>query len=241
MHTDARDKSKSQSRFIVFICVHLWLNDSPRTRPPRHRHRKRRRRFRLILPEGDGLIIGITGPPGAGKSSLVDALTTELRRRGKTVAIIAVDPSSPPPAAPSSATASACSATTPTPASSSAPWPRAARPAASPAPAPLWRVSSAPPASTSSSSKPSASVRMKSTSPMIADVTVVVLVPGMGDDIQAIKAGIMEIADVFVINKADRPGADQTQHEVEACHPRRNRIQDRRHRWHGHHRTRRGP
>jgi LAO/AO transport system kinase len=50
----------------------------------------------------------------------------------------------------------------------------------------------------------------------LADVTVVVLVPGMGDDIQAIKAGVMEIADVFVINKADRPGAEQTQREIEA-------------------------
>jgi LAO/AO transport system kinase len=50
----------------------------------------------------------------------------------------------------------------------------------------------------------------------LADVTVVVLVPGMGDDVQAIKAGIMEIADIFVINKADRPGADQTQREIEA-------------------------
>jgi LAO/AO transport system kinase len=50
----------------------------------------------------------------------------------------------------------------------------------------------------------------------LADVTVVVLVPGMGDDIQAIKAGLMEIADIFVINKADRPGVEQTQSEVEA-------------------------
>src|ERR1017187_3617412 len=46
------------------------------------------------LPEGTGLIVGIPGPPGAGKSSLVDALIAELRRRNKTVAIIAVDPSS---------------------------------------------------------------------------------------------------------------------------------------------------
>ena len=47
----------------------------------------------------------------------------------------------------------------------------------------------------------------------LADVTVVVLVPGMGDDVQAIKAGIMEIADVFVINKADLPGADKLERE----------------------------
>ncbi len=53
-------------------------------------------------------------------------------------------------------------------------------------------------------------------SPRLADVTVVVLVPGMGDDIQAIKAGIMEIADIFVINKADHPGVEQTQREIEA-------------------------
>ncbi len=48
----------------------------------------------------------------------------------------------------------------------------------------------------------------------LADVTVVVLVPGMGDDVQAIKAGIMEIADVFVINKADLPGADKLEREL---------------------------
>ena len=50
----------------------------------------------------------------------------------------------------------------------------------------------------------------------LADVTVVVLVPGMGDDVQAIKAGIMEIADVFVINKADLPGADKLEAELKA-------------------------
>ena len=48
-----------------------------------------------------------------------------------------------------------------------------------------------------------------------ADVVAVVLVPGMGDDIQAIKAGILEIADLFVINKADRPGADRVQTDLE--------------------------
>src|SRR5690606_2288920 len=49
-----------------------------------------------------------------------------------------------------------------------------------------------------------------------ADVSVVVLVPGMGDDVQAIKAGIMEIGDVFVINKADREGVLRTQKELES-------------------------
>jgi LAO/AO transport system kinase len=48
----------------------------------------------------------------------------------------------------------------------------------------------------------------------LADVTVVVLVPGMGDDVQAIKAGIMEIADVFVINKSDQPGPDRLEREI---------------------------
>ena len=51
----------------------------------------------------------------------------------------------------------------------------------------------------------------------LAQVTVVVLVPGMGDDVQAIKAGIMEIADVFVINKADQPGADRMEQELRAA------------------------
>ena len=50
----------------------------------------------------------------------------------------------------------------------------------------------------------------------LADVTVVVLVPGMGDDVQAIKAGIMEIADVFVINKSDQPGAERLEREIKA-------------------------
>ena len=50
----------------------------------------------------------------------------------------------------------------------------------------------------------------------LADVTVVILVPGMGDDVQSIKAGIMEIADIFVINKSDREGADRVEREIRA-------------------------
>ena len=50
----------------------------------------------------------------------------------------------------------------------------------------------------------------------LADITIVVLVPGMGDDVQTIKAGVMEIADIFVINKADREGADRVEREIRA-------------------------
>src|SRR6185369_9960341 len=50
----------------------------------------------------------------------------------------------------------------------------------------------------------------------LADVTIVILVPGMGDDVQTIKAGIMEIADVFVINKSDREGAERVEREIRA-------------------------
>ena len=49
-----------------------------------------------------------------------------------------------------------------------------------------------------------------------ADVSVVVLVPGLGDEVQALKAGIMEIADVFVVNKADREGVDRVVAEIES-------------------------
>jgi LAO/AO transport system kinase len=50
----------------------------------------------------------------------------------------------------------------------------------------------------------------------LADITVVILVPGMGDDVQSIKAGIMEIADIFVINKSDREGAERVEREIRA-------------------------
>src|SRR5207253_7962289 len=50
----------------------------------------------------------------------------------------------------------------------------------------------------------------------LADITIVILVPGMGDDVQTIKAGIMEIADIFVINKCDREGAERVEREIRA-------------------------
>jgi len=167
-------------------------------------------------PEGDGLIVGITGPPGAGKSSLVDALAAEIRRREKTVAIVAVDPSS-------RATGGAILGDRV----------RMQRHHADPG---VFIRSMATRGATGGLARTSAALARLFRSAGFdfvmletvgvgqdeidvaasADVTVVVLVPGMGDDIQAIKAGLMEIADIFAINKADRPGVAQTQGEIEA-------------------------
>jgi len=172
--------------------------------------------FLASTPEGSGIVIGITGPPGAGKSSLVDALTAEMRKRGKTIAIIAVDPSS-------RATGGAILGDRV----------RMQRHHSDPG---VFIRSMATRGATGGLARTSATLSRLFRAAgfdfiivetvgvgqdevdvtALADVTVVVLVPGMGDDIQAIKAGVMEIADVFVINKADRPGAEQTQREVEA-------------------------
>jgi LAO/AO transport system kinase len=171
--------------------------------------------YLVSASEGDGLIVGVTGPPGAGKSSLVDALTAELRRRGKTVAIIAVDPSSR-----TSGGAILGDRV------------RMQRHHADPG---VFIRSMATRGATGGLARTSAALSRLFRSAgfdfviietvgvgqdevdvaALADVTVVVLVPGMGDDIQALKAGVMEIADIFVINKADRPGAEQTQREIE--------------------------
>jgi len=165
--------------------------------------------------EGDGLIIGITGPPGAGKSSLVDALVSQIRRRDRTVAVIAVDPSSrlsggailgdrvrmqrhhadPGVFIRSMATRGATGGLARTSA-------RLSR---------LFRSAGFDYVLIETVGAGQDEVDIAA----LADVTVVVLVPGLGDDIQAIKAGLMEIADIFVINKADRPGAEQTQREIE--------------------------
>jgi LAO/AO transport system kinase len=168
------------------------------------------------LPSGEGLIVGITGPPGAGKSTLVDTLTAEMRRREKTVAIIAVDPSS-------RATGGAVLGDRV----------RMQRHYSDPG---VFIRSMATRGATGGLARASALLSRLFRSAgfdfvivetvgvgqdeidiaALADVTVVVLVPGMGDDIQTLKAGVMEIADIFVINKADRPGAEQTQREIES-------------------------
>ena len=163
----------------------------------------------LSLRTGRALIVGITGPPGAGKSTLCDQLTNKLRQQNKTVAILAVDPTSPYSggallgdrirmlqhhADPGVFIRSMATRG----------W--------------LGGLASATAGMTQLLDAAGFDVVMVETVGVgqdeveiarVADVTVVVLVPGTGDDVQAIKAGIMEIADVIVINKADLPGAEK--------------------------------
>jgi LAO/AO transport system kinase len=170
----------------------------------------------LFPHTGKAAIIGITGSPGAGKSTLVDALVHELRRENQQVGVLAVDPTSPYTGGAilgdrirmlshhadpgvfirSMATrgwlGGLASATTDM--------------------ALLLDAAGKNTILVETVGVGQDEVEIA----RLADVTVVVLVPGMGDDVQAIKAGIMEIADVFVINKSDQPGAERLEREIKA-------------------------
>lgn len=170
-----------------------------------------------IFPHtGRGLIVGITGAPGAGKSSLVDKLALLYRGRNERVGIVAVDPSSPFSGGAilgdrirmqalgldpgvfirSMATRGNLGGL---------------------ARATVDAVSILDAAGFSKVVVETVGVGQDEVEIVkAADVSVVVLVPGMGDDIQAIKAGIMEIGDIFAINKADREGVYTTEKELEA-------------------------
>src|SRR5690349_20555105 len=162
------------------------------------------------------LVIGMTGAPGAGKSSLVDKLALLYRQRGERVGIIAVDPSSPFSGGAilgdrirmqalgldegvfirSMATRGNLGGL---------------------ARATVDAVAILDAAGYAKVIVETVGVGQDEVEIVkAADVSIVVLVPGMGDDIQAIKAGIMEIGDVFVINKADREGVYATEKELEA-------------------------
>src|SRR5579864_9435943 len=164
---------------------------------------------------GRATIVGVTGPPGAGKSTLVDALARAIRREGKTVGIIAVDPSS-------RVTGGAILGD------------RIRMQAHHGDPGVFIRSMATRGASGGVARATADLAFLLDTAGRdfviietvgvgqdeveiagVADVTVLVLVPGMGDDVQAIKAGIMEIADIFVINKADHPGAERVESEIE--------------------------
>jgi LAO/AO transport system kinase len=168
------------------------------------------------LPRGNGLILGITGPPGAGKSSLAGALTSELRRRSKTVAVVAVDPTS-------KATGGAILGDRIRMQNHYAdPGVFIRSVATRGAQGGLGRTSIALARLFRSEGFDFVLVETVGAGQdeidiaASADATLVVLVPGMGDDVQAIKAGMMEVADIFIVNKADRPGLEQTVAEIEA-------------------------
>ena len=165
---------------------------------------------------GKATVIGITGAPGAGKSSLVDKLALYYKDAGERVGIVCIDPSSP--------------------FSGGAILGDRIRMATLGLDKNVFIRSMATRGNLGGLSRATvdavAILDAAGYSKVIvetvgvgqdeveivktADVSVVVLVPGMGDDIQAIKAGIMEIGDVFVINKADREGVLRTQKELEA-------------------------
>jgi LAO/AO transport system kinase len=164
---------------------------------------------------GRAIVAGITGPPGAGKSTLVDALARAIRRAGKTVGILAVDPTSrisggailgdrirmqahhgdPGVFIRSMATRGAVGGLA-----------RATADLAL-----LLDAAGKDYVLIETVGVGQDEVEVAGT----AGVTVLVLVPGMGDDVQAIKAGVMEIADIFVINKADHPGAERVEQEIQ--------------------------
>lgn len=170
----------------------------------------------IFAHTGRAYLVGVTGPPGAGKSTLVDRLTTEWRARKQRVGVVAVDPTSP--------------------FSGGAVLGDRLRMQAHAQDEDVFIRSMATRGHLGGLARATGDAALvldASGKDIIiietvgvgqdevdivrtADISIVTLVPGTGDEVQALKAGIMEIADIFVVNKADREGADRLVASVEA-------------------------
>src|ERR1700732_4704693 len=177
--------------------------------------------LKALFPHtGKARVIGLTGAPGSGKSTLVDQLAKHYRKKQQTVGIIAVDPTSPYTGGAilgdrirmqdhhgdpgiyirSMATRGSLGG--------------------------LARATADAATVLDASGRDLVMIETVGVGQdevdivRLADVTIVILVPGMGDDVQTIKAGIMEIADIFVINKSDREGAERVERESRAMQSR---------------------
>jgi LAO/AO transport system kinase len=171
---------------------------------------------RIFHRTGRAYLVGVTGPPGAGKSTLVDRLTSSLRAGGRTVGVVAVDPTSP--------------------FSGGAILGDRIRMQAHAGDAGVFIRSMATRGHLGGLARATGDAALVLDAAgkdvvlietvgvgqdeidivRTADISIVTMVPGAGDEVQALKAGIMEIADVFVVNKADREGADRTVSSIEA-------------------------
>ncbi len=170
----------------------------------------------IFSKTGRAYVVGVTGPPGAGKSTLVDRITADLRRRGSSVGVLTVDPSSP--------------------FSGGAVLGDRLRMQGHAADSGVFIRSMATRGHLGGLARATGDAALVLDAAgkdvivietvgvgqdevdiiRTADVSIVTLVPGTGDDVQALKAGIMEIADIFVVNKCDRDGADRMVTSIES-------------------------
>ncbi len=176
------------------------------------------------LDDGHTPVIGITGPPGAGKSTLTDKIIGEMVRQGRYVAVLCVDPSSPFSKGAILGDRIRMSEWYNEPQVFIRSF------------ATRGSLGGLPPMSNEI-------LRLVKTAPFdyiiietvgvgqneieiasLADLTIVVLVPESGDDIQIMKAGVMEIADLYVVNKCDRPGADAFVNELKVSVPKTKQV-----------------
>jgi LAO/AO transport system kinase len=172
---------------------------------------------RRIFPHtGRAYLIGVTGPPGAGKSTLVDRLITELRASSRSVGVVAVDPTSP------FSGGAILGDRVRMQAHAGDPGVFIRSMATRGHLGGLARATSEAGLVLDAAGKDIVLIETVGVGQdevdivRTADVSLVTIVPGAGDEVQALKAGIMEIADVFVVNKADREGVERTVASIEA-------------------------